>query len=95
MRRWGLLAVALLSVLSAAAASQAEVVQEGKVIVAVDGGILPHALPRTGMAPVAVTIDSSFRSTDGSNPPPQLRTISIEINPAPLRDVKETNLSIR
>lgn len=80
MRHWGLLAVALFAVLGATAASQAEVVQEGKVIVAVDGGISPHALPRTEMAPVAVTIDSSFRSTDGSDPPPQLRTISIEIN---------------
>ena len=32
------------------------------------------------MAPVAVTIDSSFKSADGADPPPQLRTISIGIN---------------
>jgi hypothetical protein len=80
LRRWGLLAAALLVTLSAAGASQAEVVQEGKVIVAFDGGISPHALPRSGMAPVTVTIDSSFRAVDGSDPPPQLRTISIGIN---------------
>ena len=32
------------------------------------------------MAPVAVTIDSAFRSAEGADPPPQLRTISIGIN---------------
>ena len=80
MRRWGLLAAVLLVALGAAGASQAEVVQEGNVIVAFEGGISPHALPRTGMAPVAVTIDSSFRSADGNEPPPQLRTIAIGIN---------------
>lgn len=80
MRRWGLLAAVLLVALGAAGASQAEVVQEGDVIVAFDGGISPHALPRSGTAPVAVTIDSSFRSVDESDPPPQLRTLSIGIN---------------
>jgi hypothetical protein len=80
LRRWGLLAPAMVVALAAAGASQAEVVQEGKVIVAFDGGISPHALPRNGMAPVAVTIDSSFKSVDGSEPPPQLKTISIGIN---------------
>lgn len=80
MRRWGLLAAVLFAVLGVAGASQAEVVQEGDVIVAFDGGISPHALPRSGTAPVAVTIDSSFRSVDGSDPPPQLKTISIGIN---------------
>ncbi|MET0305872.1 MAG: hypothetical protein ABW196_06540 [Solirubrobacterales bacterium] len=80
MRRWGLLAAVLIAALGGAGASQAEVVQEGDVIVAFDGGISPHALPRTGMAPVAVTIDSSFRSAAGNEPPPQLRTISIGIN---------------
>jgi hypothetical protein len=80
LRRWGLLAVALLVTLGAAAASQAEVVQEGDVIVAFDGGISPRALPRAELAPVTVTIDSSFRSAAGNEPPPQLKTISIGIN---------------
>jgi hypothetical protein len=80
LRRWGLLAAALVVALGAAGASRAEVAQEGKVLVAFDGGISPHALPRTGTAPVTVTIDSSFKSVDGSEPPPQLKTISIGIN---------------
>lgn len=82
MRRLGLVAAALLIALGAATMAQAEVEQQGSVIVNFDGGILPRALPRTGVAPVAVTVDSNFKSTDGTDPPPQLRTIAIGINHA-------------
>jgi hypothetical protein len=82
LRRGALVAVALLVALGAAGAAQAEVEQQGEVIVAFDGGISPHSLPRTGLAPVAVTIDSSFKSAQGTDPPPQLKTISIGINRA-------------
>lgn len=80
MKRAGTIAVALSVALVAAAIAQAEVEKQGDVIVAFDGGISPRALPRTGVAPVAVTIDSSFRSAEGADPPPQLKTISIGIN---------------
>lgn len=80
MRRPAAIAAALLLALGAAAITRADVVQEEDVIVAFDGGISPRALPRTGVAPVAVTIDSSFKSAKGTDPPPQLRTISIGIN---------------
>lgn len=82
MRRGGLIAAALLIALGAAGVARAEVEQEGSVIVAFDGGIAPQALPRTAAAPVKVTIDSTFRSSEGVDPPPQLRTISIGINRA-------------
>ena len=83
MRRGGLIAAALLLLaLGIAGVARAEVEQEGNVIVAFDGGISPKALPREGVAPVAVTIDSSFKSAEGADPPPQLRTISIGINRA-------------
>jgi len=82
MRRIGLIAAALLVALGVAGVAQAEVEQEGNVIVDFDGGIAPRALPRTGMAPVSVTIDSTFKSADGVDPPPQLRTIAIGINRA-------------
>jgi len=75
-----LIALALLAGLSAAAAAQAEKQVEGNLIVSFDGGISPRALPRTGTAPVSVTVDSGFATTDGSDPPPQLRKISIGIN---------------
>lgn len=80
MRYAGLVAAALLVALGVAAAAQGEVEQKGDVIVGFNGGISPHALPRTGTAPVAVTIDSSFKSAKGEQQPPQLRTISIGIN---------------
>jgi hypothetical protein len=80
LRRAGLLAIALLVALGAAAVAQAEVEKKGDVIVSFDGGITPRALPRNGVAPVAVTIDSTFKSAEGVDPPPQLRTISIGIN---------------
>lgn len=82
MRRGGLPALALLVVVALAGVARAEVEQQGDVIVSFDGGITPKALPRTELAPVAVAIDSSFKSAEGLDPPPQLQTISIAINRA-------------
>jgi hypothetical protein len=82
LRRGGLVALALLLALAVAGVARAEVEQQGNIVVAFDGGITPKTLPRTGVAPVAVTIDSSFKSATGEDPPPQLRTISIGINRA-------------
>lgn len=82
MRATGLVALALLIVVGAAGVARGEVEQEGDVIVNFDGGISPQALPREGVAPVAITVDSSVRSAEGVDPPPQLREISIGINSA-------------
>jgi hypothetical protein len=82
LRRLGLVAAALLVALGVAAVAQAEVSQQGDVIVSFDGGIAPRALPREGVAPVAVTVDGTFKSAEGADPPPQLRTIAIGINRA-------------
>lgn len=82
MRSARLIAAAALLAIGLAGVAQGERIQEGNIVVDFDGGISPHALPREGMAPVAVTIDSSFQATDGSDPPPQLQGISIGINRA-------------
>lgn len=82
MRRAALTALALLVALGAAGVARAEKVVDGNLAVDFDGGITPHALPRTGVAPVSVTVDSGFSTTDGSDPPPQLRQIAIGINRA-------------
>jgi hypothetical protein len=82
MRRAGLLAAVLLVALGVAAVAQAEVEKQGDLIVSFDGDIAPRALPREGVAPVAVTVDGTFKSSEGADPPPQLRTISIGINKA-------------
>lgn len=63
-----------------AGVAQAEKEISGNLVVTFDGGITPRALPRTGTAPVTVAVDSSFGTTDGEDPPPQLRTIAVGIN---------------
>jgi hypothetical protein len=80
MRAAATIAAALALLLGAAATAPAEVEQSGNLIVSFSGGISPHALPRTEPAPVGVTIDSDFKTADGTDPPPQLRRISIGIN---------------
>lgn len=82
MRRTGLVAAALAVALGIAGVAQAEVEKQGDLIVSFDGGISPHALPREGLAPVAVSVDGTFKSAEGADPPPQLRTISIAVNHA-------------
>jgi hypothetical protein len=80
LHRAGFIAVALLMTLAIAGVARAEVERDGDVIVVLDGGISPRALPRTGVAPVTVTLDSTFKSAEDSVPTPQLRTIAIGIN---------------
>lgn len=80
MRRAGLIALAIVTSLCATGVAWGEAGQEGNVVVHFKGGISPHALPRQGVAPVTVGIDSAFEAADGTDPPPQLETISIEIN---------------
>jgi hypothetical protein len=60
--------------------AQGESVQDGNLVVRFDGGISPHALPRTEPAPVTVKVDTTISTTDGVDPPPQLRKITIGIN---------------
>jgi hypothetical protein len=82
LRRAALVVAASLVALSIAAVAQAEVSRQGDVIVHFDGGIAPTALPREGVAPVAVSVDGTFGSAEGADPPPQLQTIAIGINRA-------------
>ncbi len=80
MKPAGLIAFLLALALVATATATAEVEQEGNLVVAFDGGIAPHALPRVGTAPVAVSVETTIKTSDGSEPPPQLREIAIGIN---------------
>ncbi len=80
MKPLALVALALLIALGAAGAAQAEKEIAGNLVVSFDGGITPKSLPRKGTAPVTVKVDSGFGTVDGSDPPPQLRQISIGIN---------------
>jgi hypothetical protein len=80
LRRARLSIVALLLALGVAGVARGETVAEGNLLVGFDGGISPHALPRTGTAPVTVSIDTTVKTADGSDPPPQLQQVSIGIN---------------
>jgi len=71
----GLLALSLLL----AAIAHAEVSQKRGLRVTVSGDLSPRALPRSGVAPVAVAVAGRISTTDGSEPP-QLKTLRIEFN---------------
>jgi hypothetical protein len=70
-----------LAILCAAAAlsAQAEVGQTGVLRLTVDGELTPKKLPRSGAAPIAVSVKWNMTTTDGS-PAPKLKKLGIEIN---------------
>src|SRR5262249_10995595 len=57
----------------------AVVVQRGNLRVTVGAELSPRRLPRTGVAPISVTVGGRVATTDGSLPPP-LKSIRIELN---------------
>lgn len=59
--------------------ARAEPVQKGNLRIVVSGKLSPHVLPRTGTAPVSVTVGGQISTTDEAEPP-QLRQLTIEIN---------------
>jgi hypothetical protein len=80
LKRTGVFALTAFLVLGVGLAS-AEVIQEGNVRLIVDGDLSPQKLPRSGAAPIAVSVGWQIATTDGA-PPPKLKTLSIEINRA-------------
>lgn len=76
----GLATVLAATAISSSASGQADLAQEGNLLVSFDGGIAPKALPRVGVAPVAVRVETTVTATDGADPPPQLRSIAIGIH---------------
>lgn len=73
------LAVVALVAATAAASAPAEVAQKSNLRVAFEGRLSPHALPRSGTAPVSVSFGGRISTAD-SSPPPQLREIEVAIN---------------
>jgi hypothetical protein len=59
--------------------AQAEIKQQDGLRVSFDGKLTPHALPRSGTAPVKVAVGAKISATNGQTPP-QLRKITIAIN---------------
>ncbi|HUB99438.1 MAG TPA: hypothetical protein VMS11_06405 [Solirubrobacterales bacterium] len=73
------LAAALACAALLAAPAGAEVAQKNGLIVSFGGSISPRSLPRTGTAPIGVTVAGRVRTASGRLPP-ALRRISLEIN---------------
>jgi hypothetical protein len=60
-------------------ASASEIAQRGNLRVTVSGKLAPRRLPRTEVAPIAVSVGGRISTTDASLPP-QLKTLRIELN---------------
>jgi len=60
-------------------ASASVVTQQDNLRLSVNGRVSPQRLPRTGGAPIAVSVDWNLASTDGSEVP-KLKDLQIEIN---------------
>jgi hypothetical protein len=58
-----------LSLAAVAAAEQATTVRAGSLILTVNGGVKPKALPRGKLAPVTLNVSGSIGEADGSHPP--------------------------
>jgi hypothetical protein len=59
--------------------AQAELTERGDLFVRFKGGIAPNALPRTKLAPIAVSVAGTVKTLSGERPP-ALRKIRIELN---------------
>ncbi len=70
-------AVAMLGL--AAPATHAELTERGDLFVTFKGGIDPKALPRTHLAPIAVSVAGRIKTLSGKRPP-SLRRITIGLN---------------
>ncbi len=86
MRRVALLASLCVAVLSVSTAS-AELSQKGDLFVRFDGGVMPRALPRDSLAPIAVRIEGTIRAAARQDPP-ALRKIRIALNRAGQLDTR-------
>src|SRR5262249_37664614 len=80
-RRKALFALALLAALGGATIANAEFVQKGTLRVEITGDLAPKTLPRSGSAPISVSVGGQITTTDKS-PPPRLTSIDIELNRA-------------
>jgi hypothetical protein len=61
------------------ASASSTISQQNTLRVTVDGKLAPKKLPRKGQAPIAVSVNWQIGTTD-ETPPPQLKTLSIEVN---------------
>ena len=78
-RTYFVIPIALIAILAIAVLAQAETTQNGNLRVTVSGKLAPKKLPRTGVAPISVSVGGQIATTDETLPP-TLKTIRIELN---------------
>jgi len=71
--------VGVAAVSAAPRATTSEAVQKGNLRVVTTGKLAPNRLPRTGTAPIEVSVGGKFTTTDETLPP-QLKSMRIELN---------------
>src|SRR6476661_4867090 len=71
--------LALLALACLGALAQAETVRKGDLQVRFEGKLAPQVLPRSGEAPITVSVSAKVSATGATAPPP-MRQISIAIN---------------
>jgi len=69
----------LLALAALAPTAGADLFRKGNVQVSFDARVAPKALPRHGVAPIAVSLSGDVGTADGTSPP-QLRKVTIAIN---------------
>lgn len=72
----GALAIALASL---AAAEKPTVVRAGDVVLELNGGVTPRALPRNRLAPITLQASGNIDTTDGAQPP-ALKEVTIDFD---------------
>jgi hypothetical protein len=70
---------ALIAICALTALAGAEISQQGNLRVSVSGKLAPKRLPRTGLAPISVSVGGQITTTDNTLPP-QLKALRIELN---------------
>jgi hypothetical protein len=78
-RKLAVLVLSSIALIASLAQAEAEPTRKGNLQVNVTGKLRPQRLPRTGLAPIAVTVGGQVSTTDESLPP-QLQVLKIEIN---------------
>jgi hypothetical protein len=70
-----LTAAIALAVVAIAAAEKATTVRAGNLVLTINGGVTPKALPKKEFAPITLNVSGKIAEADGSQPPPLTEAI--------------------
>lgn len=76
---WIALAIATAALAGGQALAKPTVVRSGNLILGIDGGVTPRALPKGKMAPITLEASGQLRTSDGSHPP-TTKTVTVDFD---------------